>query len=379
MASSLPTFFPPRDKSDNPDPDQIHPPHHAGNPQRLHFATVSKTFSPAIATDKPLRLRERANTNFARPGLGNALHRRTIHQRAPTRLDLAPTTEEVADSETYPLIATVAYFSPSAPIPIPGRPNPPSRPTTPLTGRAAKGAYFPFPNHTPPTSRFGKSSDSQHQPLSPASVSSLKTTSPTRSSSPSMSPSTMPREQSSHRIQPSSPLSPTMPLSPLLPLTQYGRKPGRGGQHLQIPVLPRFHPANFQSFDRTELDSSQRNRSNTSRRPFSDAQHKLHRYQRDLITSVTRPSRPPALQGLTDPPPPRLHPLGSPGPVTPLALEEKKDYMAAGAAASSYGLGDSGGAELVEKFIRQEQERINYSGMQSDRHSPAVSPAGGRG
>lgn len=86
-----------------------------------------------------------------------------------------------------------------------------------------------------------------------------------------------------------------------------------------------------------------------------------------------------ASQALTDLPPPRLHPLGSPGPVTPLALEEGGDYLAAGTAASSYRLGGSAENELVETFIRQERERMNPGGMHSDRPSPAVSPAGGRG
>ena len=86
-----------------------------------------------------------------------------------------------------------------------------------------------------------------------------------------------------------------------------------------------------------------------------------------------------ASQALTDLPPPRLHPLGSPGPVTPLALEGSEDYLAAGTAASSYQLGGGAENELVETFIRRERDRMNHGEIRSDRHSPAVSPAGGRG
>lgn len=363
--TSLPYLIYPRDQSDKP--HEMDLPHRAFKSEQPRHPVLAKTLPPPERSINP---------DFTRPGLGSVLHRRANHPGAPARLDLAPTNEAVSDGETYPSIATVAFYSPSAPIPIPARPNPPSRPTTPLTGRAAEGAGFPFSKDTPRKSPVGPST---YASPSPSSGSSRKTTSPSRSYSPFMSPSMMPREQPSHRIQPSSPLSPTMPLSPLLPYALHGRVSNRAGPHLQIPALPRLHPANFQSSDLPEADSSQRNRTNNSRRQFSDARHKLHKYQRDLIANATRSSRPVASQALTDLPPPRLHPLGSPGPVTPLALEENGDYLAAGTAASSYRLAGSAENELVERFIRQEQERTNHSGMPSDRHSPAVSPAGGRG
>lgn len=315
------------------------------------------------------------NPSFIRSGLGSLLHRRANHPEAPTRLHLAPTTEEVLDGETYPSIATVAFYSPSAPIPIPARPMPPSRPTTPLTGRAAKSAGFPFVKDTP--RKLPVEQPSYTSP-SPPSDSSQKNTSPHSSHGSWTSPSTMPREQPSHRVQPSSPLSPPMPLSPLLPYAQNGRISNQRDTHLQIPALPRLHPANFRSADHPEVNFSPRSRSNASRYQFSAAQHKLHKYQRDLIAHVTRPARPIVSQAMTDLPPPRIHPLGSPGPVTPLALEGNGDYLAAGTAASPYQLGGRVKNELVETFIRRERERMNHGEMHSDGHSPAVSPAGGR-
>jgi hypothetical protein len=127
-----------------------------------------------------------------------------------------------------------------------------------------------------------------------------------------------------------------------------------------------------------EGDPPQRNRANALRDQLSDAQRKLHKYQRDLITNATRPARLVTAPTLSDPVPPRLHPLGSPGPVTPLTLEEKGDYLTAGAAASAYRLDGGSESELVEAFIRQEQERMKHGGMRSG-PAQAVSPAGGHG
>lgn len=359
----------------------MHPPRQGSKPQPPRLPTISTAVLPANATDTDThsdssrrRSNSRANPDFTRPGLESALHRRTNHPGAPARLNLASTHEPNSDGEPYPSIASVAFYSPSAPIPIPARPLPSSRPTTPLTGRAAKSAGFPFSHDDP----------SQKSPFghSPSSGSSSKTISPARSQSPCMSPSVMSREQTPHRTQPSSPLSPAMPLSPLLPYTLDGRTSGRAGPRVQMPALPRLHPANFPSSHPPERGSSQRSHSRNPRHPLSHAQHKLYKYQRDLIANATRPSPPVALPTLPDLSPPRLHPLGSPGPVTPLTLEEKGDYLAAGAAgaaASPYQLGGRADGELVEKLIRQEHERTTRSAMRSDRHSPAISPAGGRG
>ncbi len=365
--------------SDTPDhPDNSPRPHHAGNPFRLHFTTVTTAVIPAHATHRPSTSGDQVQPGGTAPGLGGVRRRRSSHQHPPACLDLESTIRFDSDGATHSSIANVVVFgSPSAPIPIPGRSNPSSRPTTPLTGRAAQGANFPFARDTPRKSRFGESADS---PRTPSSLSSRKSTSPRRAGSPFRSPPTMPRDHASRRLLPPSPLLPAMPLSPLLPYPQHGRNPDWAGQHNRyIPVLPRLHPANFQLSHRMEGDAPQRTRASALRDQFSDAQHKLHKYQRDLIANATRPARLMTAQTLRDPAPPRLHPLGSPGPVTPLTLEEKGDYLTAGAAASAYRLDGGVERELVEAFIRQEQERMKHGGMQSDRPSAAVSPAGGHG
>lgn len=347
-------------------------------PHPHRFPPIFTADLPVNAADRVAASNPQAHPDFTQPGIESLLHRRRHRSGAPARLHLAPPDED-SESETYPSIAAVALYSPSAPIPIPARPDPPSRPITPLTGRAVRGAVFPFARETFRPSPVGSSA---HTSRSRSSGSSSKTVSPTPSHSPSMSPSSMSREPPYPGKQPSSPRSPEIPLSPLLPYTSHGRNSSRAGARLHIPTLSSLHPANFQFTNRPEVVGSQRTRSDHPGHQFSDSQHKLRQYQRDLIANATRPSRLTASNPAIDLPPPRLHPLGSPGPVTPLALEEQEDYLAAGAAAMASSYQPAGGnadSTVEEKWIRQEQERMHRGGRQSQRRSPTMSPAGGRG
>ena len=147
---------------------------------------------------------------------------------------------------------------------------------------------------------------------------------------------------------------------------------------LQMPGLPRFHPAVYQS-PNSSTTSSPRTRQAELRNPLSPQLHQrqrsgpqqqLYQHQRDLIATVTR--NPAAgLASHDTPKAPSLHPAGSPGPATPLNLESEADYLTAGM------VGDGSPRELVDKIIRNEKER--RSGLSSGPVSPAVSPAGGRG
>ncbi|GME41501.1 uncharacterized protein LTHEOB_5864 [Neofusicoccum parvum] len=139
-------------------------------------------------------------------------------------------------------------------------------------------------------------------------------------------------------------------------------RPGRptsGSSNLKLPSLPRFHPANFQS-----PNSSCGNTPNTNpnspqpppsprsqQKQYSEAQRQLYVYQRELLANATR-----NMATGTKPASPRLNPLGSPGPVTPLELEAQHgDYLTAGARSS--GLSDSRN-ELVEKLLQEEAKRV---------------------
>lgn len=88
------------------------------------------------------------------------------------------------------------------------------------------------------------------------------------------------------------------------------------------PPLPRFHPANFASpnpraphLKRPDID---RLAPRIHKPRYLEAQTQLFLHQREIIASITRP-----VQGLTSSPPsPRLAPIVTSGPVTPLELGE---------------------------------------------------------
>lgn len=129
--------------------------------------------------------------------------------------------------------------------------------------------------------------------------------------------------------------------------------------------LPRFHPAVYQSQHSSHSTTSQppsplQSRQHTYR-PSSSSRDALRQY-RELVESVTLARTPP---GPLSPSPsaPRLDPLRSPGPVTPLTLEESSGYLTAGVVNASeqavYDNQHHGPSPdlLVEKLITRESER----------------------
>jgi hypothetical protein len=93
--------------------------------------------------------------------------------------------------------------------------------------------------------------------------------------------------------------------------------------------LPRFHPAVYQSPNTTPNEPlpspALSPRSHGYRQPSGSTRDALRQY-RELIAGVA-PLRNIASGGSSKPSKPRLDPLGSPGPVTPLALEEADGYL----------------------------------------------------
>jgi hypothetical protein len=127
----------------------------------------------------------------------------------------------------------------------------------------------------------------------------------------------------------------------------------RKGGALKLNGLPRFHPANYQAAT-TAVSSAPTSAPASTPRHYSNAQLQLHNYQRELIASATRSKTAPT--GIK-PVSPRLLPLGSPGPVTPLMLEEEGGYLVAGANNPNPLLGESGQRDLVERLLREESLR----------------------
>ena len=283
------------------------------------------------------------------------------------------------------------------PIAIPARRHEKSRPTTPLTAREEKGTtHFPWYDSTPQKPQISQSlRPSYRRPDHDKSPNFVVTSPPkqylskekklqvTTQGFSALSPTTAISMPSNHTYTPSSPLSPTVvPAGTVLPL---GARARRGNDlHLPPMPLPRFHPANYQSPSSSTTITQPRNviPSRTPRSPqlhqrqASDAQQKLKQYQRELVINATRTSAlTPALGRGETPKAPHLIPRGSPGPATPLMLEEQGDYMIAGASGSL--LGEGSPRDMVDQMIRDENARRD--GIHSGQSSPAVSPAGGRG
>ena len=198
--------------------------------------------------------------------------------------------------------------------------------------------------------------------------------SPVRPPSPSLVPQQrkMPSPRSSPALRPQSPLSPRFEaqghrfetLQPPSPRAMHNRATANSQRRanttsLKLPSLPRYHPANFPSShsssvqttpDATSLGSPQAPLSpRAHQRVVSDAQKHLLAYQREMISRAQTPG------GLDKPLSPKLEPLGSPGPVTPLELEGDGGYLVAGARHG--GDEQKGREELVEKLIREEARR----------------------
>ncbi|KAH0286659.1 hypothetical protein M436DRAFT_65085 [Aureobasidium namibiae CBS 147.97] len=212
----------------------------------------------------------------------------------------------------------------------------------------------------------------------------------------------MPSPRASPALRPSSPMSsrfeptPRYELQPPSPRGLHPRSAATSSQMrhrnastantLKLPGLPRFHPANFPSSQSSSVASTPStgplSPSNppvspkAQQRLYSEAQKQLYLYHRETLAAqaaVTAAvnagsSRPPSLR-FEKPLSPRLAPLGSPGPVTPLELEGQDGYLSAGATHASSAAAHAAAAQeaaaqlsaqhsdLVDKLIEQEVRR----------------------
>jgi len=111
-------------------------------------------------------------------------------------------------------------------------------------------------------------------------------------------------------------------------------------KNLHLPGLPRYHPANYTSTNSSTLNTPASPLSSPQptmsprqqQRQYSEPQKQLHHYQRELINLNRASVRSPSLNSLRSPRPmsPRLVPHGSPGPITPLELEEREGFSLVG-------------------------------------------------
>ncbi|KAF2250841.1 hypothetical protein BU26DRAFT_562808 [Trematosphaeria pertusa] len=126
--------------------------------------------------------------------------------------------------------------------------------------------------------------------------------------------------------------------------------------NLRLPSLPRFHPANFASSQNSSTAATPVTGPNspqppvsprTHQRQYSEVQRQMYLYQQQLMANARNQAR-----GVTaKPTSPRLIPLESPGPVTPMDLEGAADgYLTAG-------VNTNDAASHVDKLIREEALR----------------------
>lgn len=346
---------------------------------QFHALHQSPKIPPSAASPTAPVLAASPALSHANP---QASHDARLHSSKP----IIPPTLTSAESSVILKLPTLVFDLRSAPIPIPPRKSNPAAfdaPSTPLTARVRAGHQFPY--NTPATSQLGVSLSPQYSRHSRlgrhVNYSDDDAISPSSSAGLTASFASMQRDRSSSPLSPSFGVS-LSPMSPIRhPANQSPLRPtSRPTPKLKLSSLPRFHPANYESSSSSADPAHRLSRPSTAQphlRQVSDAQKKLQQYQRDVVASATRAASL-ALSPKTpvNPAPARLNPLGSPGPVTPLALESGGDYLLARSLGSPDAQIDRGRA-LVQRLVEKENERQRYP-RRSESHSPAVSPAGGR-
>ncbi|KAJ5967577.1 hypothetical protein N7501_003825 [Penicillium viridicatum] len=309
------------------------------------------------------------------PSLSSASHRRSAFQPRdhleslitkhgyPTPVSLSSLRDLTATSSTYtppspprrtrypdtiPIdpFDSLTLSSSTRPIPIPRRTGPiyEDLPVTPLTGRFDHDSYFDD------WERASQSAKSRQ-------ISSIRPA--RRGQYPSRPPpsSTRMRSDSSPYYSPAaSPImSPRRSNSPQ-PTRSRTQNPSKTKQtqNFHLGSLPRFHPAVYQSSSTSHNATAQPPSPRQSRQPT----YRTAAGSRDMMWQYRE-----FIEGVHQgPSAPRLDPLVSPGPVTPLALEAG-DYLAHGSMNNTSertprDVPKNSGppAELVEKLIAYEEK-----------------------
>ncbi|KAH1429763.1 hypothetical protein KXV78_003276 [Aspergillus fumigatus] len=253
--------------------------------------------------------------------------------------------------------------STSRPIPIPKPPSSPydsDLPVTPLTGRFEKD-YFPQSGQSKSwrnrESLSRLDSDRYHRPSYHRPSTRMRSDSSSFYSpvmSPSMSPSTRSASPQPTRSRP--------------------HNSAKSVPAFHLGSLPRFHPAVYQPSNNSQSLTAQPPSPRHSRQQSywtsSGSRDTLRQYG-ELVESATL-SRAPSRPLSPSPSAPRLDPLRSPGPVTPLALEETGGYLTIGATSSDFSSSDSQSSsaapDLVEKLIAREVERDRQKSRKSSKN-----------
>jgi len=371
--------------------------------------SVEKATAPSRAGQRPSLLTSALQQSESSPSR-SPLTSQTAQRRSPQatlgKLVVGSSSSETAlnanqEQPTHQPDHTPPLPSPhrpshSEPIAIPiRRRNEDSQPTTPLTAREERGAYFPDtfdtvprkpqishslrPGYKRPEQREPNSNIGTHQKnlYSAKTLEQLKELCAIADTSHSM-PST--------NYNPTSPLPPSKPVSALSAGLQ-AQNTSRRGKELHLQPFPRYHPAHYQpptppkstnltprslAVNRSPYASQQHHH---HQRQASDVRQKLKQYQHEIIKTARAGPLPVTPGGIDTPKAPHLQPRESPGlPTTPMMLDKQVDYMTAGLRDAQLSDGSSiSSREMVDRIIRQENER--RLGLHSNSSSPAVSPA----
>ncbi|KAL4903898.1 hypothetical protein BDW74DRAFT_155587 [Aspergillus multicolor] len=249
-------------------------------------------------------------------------------------------------SDPFEKLSTSSYQPRSRPIPIPRSYSAQEEdiPVTPLTGRFEKD-YLPHRKFS-------------YRDLSPERTSDGRTR-------------TRPRHRRYHsdRMRSDSSTFYSVASSTMATSGRSGSpQPSRQSTAKSAPTfhlgdLPRFHPAVYQSSSNAQSmvgpPSPRQSRQNIYR-PLSSRDPISH--YREFVEGVVL-QKPGSRQLSPGPAAPRLNPLNSPGPVTPLALEEAGGYLTAGTSSRSelsrelQRSTQAPAPELLERLIARENER----------------------
>ncbi|KAJ5591259.1 hypothetical protein N7450_005231 [Penicillium hetheringtonii] len=236
---------------------------------------------------------------------------------------------------------SLSLSSSTRPIPIPTRRGSiyeDDLPVTPLTGRFDKDSYFEDWERASISAKSRHFSPPQSSTHRPRGYSRMRS-----DHSPFISPVGSPV------------MSPRRPSSPQ-PSRSHPQNSAKSMPGFHLGNLPRFHPAVYQSSSSGHNGTGQppsprQSRHQPNYRPSSSSRDMKWQY-RDLLEASHE-----------SPEAPRLDPLRSPGPVTPLALEAN-DYLAAGSSTVDHRVPRESGKQqsgpspdLIDKLIARENEK----------------------
>ncbi|KAJ5280566.1 hypothetical protein N7478_005938 [Penicillium angulare] len=305
-------------------------------------SSLSSSYSAFSSPHSPLSPRDHLETLISRHGYPTPVSLSSLRELTSTTSTYNPPSPRRRYCPVSPPTTAFDSLSLSSsttrPIPIPRRAvriYDEDLPVTPLTGRFDNDDYFDD------WERASLSAKSRHILPNPRPGRRGPYSSMRSDNSPFYSPVASPI------------MSPRRPSSPQPSRSSRTQTPSKSVPGFHLGSLPRFHPAVYQSGSPSHAVPTQ---------PPSPRQSRQLTYR---TTSGSRDAKWQYRDLLDGPNPspsaPRLDPLLSPGPVTPLALESG-DYLAAGSASTERAR-DSASQhlapppDLMEKLIARENEK----------------------